>query len=339
MSSPRRADSGGAVTTVAVFHNMVEAGKTSLVYHLSWMYAALDVKVLAADLDPQSDLTGRFLDENRVEALWEGANPIPTIFGSFQPMLEGTGPIAPPRVEEIDIGLGLLPGDPRMARAEVELSRQWARCLDREEQAFRVSFAARRILQLGAAAMEAKIVLLDVGSTLGALTRWALLAADYLVVPVAPDLYSIHGLRACGPTLREWREERQQRRDLCPTPDRDLPEECLQPIGYIVMPDKIRMDRSAVAWERWLERIPVAYREAVVPSAAATSTFADDPHRLAAPRHFRSLMPLAEEARKPMFALKPADGVMNGAAAGIERCRREFTALARRIARDCRVDF
>lgn len=332
-------DDDGTVTTVAVFHSMAGAGKTSLVYHLAWMYAELGVTVLAADLDPQSDLTRRFLGDDRIEPLWDSANPNKTVFGSFQPLLEGAGEVAPPHVEEIDLDLGLLVGDPKLARAEPELSRLWLGCLHRDERAFRVSFAARKILTLGAAAMEARVVLLDVGSSLGALTRWALIAADHVAVPVAPDLYSIHGLRTCGPTLREWRRERQQRRDLCRTPDLDLPEECLRSVGYIVMPDTVRMDQPANAWERWLERIPAAYREAVAPSSAATATtIADDPQRLAAPRHFRSLMPLAEEARRPMFALRPADGVLSGAAAGVERSRHEFRALAQRIAGECGVD-
>ncbi|MCY4627654.1 MAG: ParA family protein, partial [Acidobacteria bacterium] len=40
--------------TVAVFNNKGGVGKTSLVYHLAWMYAELGSNVLVADLDPQA---------------------------------------------------------------------------------------------------------------------------------------------------------------------------------------------------------------------------------------------------------------------------------------------
>ena len=39
--------------TVAFFNHKGGVGKTSLVYHLSWMYADLGLNVVAADLNPQ----------------------------------------------------------------------------------------------------------------------------------------------------------------------------------------------------------------------------------------------------------------------------------------------
>lgn len=54
---------------------------------------------------------------------------------------------------------------------------------------------------------------MDVGPNLGALNRAALVAADLVVVPLAPDLYSLQGLRNLGPTLRDWQREWQERRE------------------------------------------------------------------------------------------------------------------------------
>lgn len=64
----------------------------------------------------------------------------------------------------------------------------------------------------------------------------------------------------------------------------------------------------------------------------------DDPHRLAALRYYPSLMNLAEEVRKPMFALRAADGGIGGHVAAVAGCRREFAALARRIADRCGIE-
>ena len=44
-------------------------------------------------------------------------------------------------------------------------------------------------------------------------------------------------------------------------------------------------------------------------------------------------MPLAQEARKPMFSLKPADGVIGGQANAVQACYRDFRALSRTVAR------
>jgi len=50
-------------------------GKTSLVYHLAWMFSDLRVKVLAVDLDPQANLTAAFFDEDTLESLWQARRP------------------------------------------------------------------------------------------------------------------------------------------------------------------------------------------------------------------------------------------------------------------------
>jgi hypothetical protein len=42
--------------TIAFFNNKGGVGQTSLVYHLAWMYADLGLPVIAANLDPQSDV-------------------------------------------------------------------------------------------------------------------------------------------------------------------------------------------------------------------------------------------------------------------------------------------
>ncbi|MDY6994738.1 MAG: ParA family protein, partial [Pseudomonadota bacterium] len=56
-----------AVPIIAFFNNKGGVGKTSLVYHLAWMYHDLGLRVVAVDFDPQANLTAAFLNEERVE--------------------------------------------------------------------------------------------------------------------------------------------------------------------------------------------------------------------------------------------------------------------------------
>ena len=56
-----------------------------------------------------------------------------------------------------------------------------------------------------------------------------------------------------------------------------------------------------------------------------------DQNRLAQLKDYRSLMPMAQEARKPMFLLKPADGAIGGHQAAVQECYRDFGALAKII--------
>ena len=80
------------MTTVAFFNNKGGVGKTSLVYHLAWMLRELGHQVIAADLDPQANLTGMFLDETSLERLWNDGDA-GTIDDAVAPLFEGTGDI------------------------------------------------------------------------------------------------------------------------------------------------------------------------------------------------------------------------------------------------------
>ena len=322
--------------SIAVFNNKGGVGKTSLIYHLAWMYADLDYNVVVADLDPQANLTTMFLNDDELEALWDASK---TIHASLRPLLAGTGDVTKPHLVTPAPGINLVAGDMNLSSAEDELSSQWPDCLDRKERAFRVLSAIWRALRLAVEDSNADFALVDVGPNLGALNRAALVAADHVVVPVAPDLYSLQGLRNLGPTLREWREGWRERHARNPVEDLPMPHGDIQPVGYVVLQHAVRLNRPVKAYERWMARIPQAYREHVLredpPSTAVAAT--PDANCLATLKHFRSLMPLAQEARKPMFALKPADGAIGGHASAVSNCYEDFQALAREIAQRCAV--
>ncbi len=200
------------VPVVAFFNNKGGVGKTSLVYHLSWMFADLGVRVVAADLDPQANLTAAFLDEDRLEELWPDNGHPNTIYGSIRPLMGGTGDIADPYIEEINEFLAILPGDLALSGFEDDLSEVWPKCMDSDERSFRVISAFWRISQKAAHATGASVILVDLGPNLGAINRAALIASDYVVVPLSPDLFSLQGLRNLGPTLRRWRGQWEQRK-------------------------------------------------------------------------------------------------------------------------------
>ncbi len=324
--------------TLAFFNNKGGVGKTTLVYNLSWMYADLGLSVVAADLDPQANLTSMFLDESRLEELWTDSGSRHTVYGALEPLLNGTGDIAPPSLEEAAPGLSIVVGDLALSAAEDELSNQWPSCLDQRPRAFRVMSSLWRVLRHAAEMTDADLVLVDVGPNLGAFNRAALVAADLVVVPLAPDLYSIQGLKNLGPTLQRWRTGWEERRARNPVTDLGIPGGSMEPIGYVVMQHAVRLDRPVKAYARWMDRIPGVYRTAIGGVASRPGiAIAGDPNCISMLKHFRSLMPLAQEARKPMFFLKPADGAIGGHARAVAACYEDFRSLAREVARRCDI--
>ena len=263
-----------ATPVLTFFNNKGGVGQTSLVYHLAWMYADLGQTVVAADLDPQANLSGMFLDEDRLETLWTDKGPRRTVYGALQPLLEGTGDIVSPHLEKPGDRLSLIVGDLKLSSAEEELSGQWPACLDRQPRAFRVISALWRILQKAADSSHATLILADVGPNLGALNRAALVATDYVAVPLAGDLYSLQGLRNLGPTLRNWRSEWTDRRDRNPIEDFPIPKGKMQPIGYVVQQHSVRLGRPVKAFDRWINRIPQEYAENLLGEEGSLPTLA-----------------------------------------------------------------
>ena len=325
--------------TIAFFNNKGGVGKTTLVYHLAWMYADLGVSVVAADLDPQANLTAMFLGEERLETLWPDGDHPDSILGAVAPILRGLGDIKTPHVERIVSNLGLLVGDLGLSRFEAKLSSAWPECMSRDEAAFRTESAFHRVILKAAEESNAELVLIDVGPNLGAINRAAIIAANYVVFPLAPDLFSLQGLRNLGPTLREWRKEWQDRlARRPPDPTLELPSADIRPAGYIVMQHAVRADRPVKAYQKWMKRIPNVYRTEVLDEdGGRVPTAESDACCLALLKHYRSLMPMAQEALKPMFHLKAADGALGGHIYAVQECYGDFEKLAKAIATKCGV--
>ncbi len=319
--------------TIAFFNNKGGVGKTSLVYHLAWMFRELGQRVLAIDLDPQSNLTTAFLDEEDLEVLWPEGEHADTILGAIDPLIQSLGDIRPLQARRMADGLFLLPGDLGISLFEDRLSEAWSKCLDDNQanagDGFRVMTAFHRVIRSVADAEQIDITLVDVGPNVGAMNRAALVAADHVVIPLGADLFSLQGLRNLGPTLRNWRGGWSKRKEGRVPKSLPIPNGDMKPMGYVLLNPSVRGNRPVKAYRRWADRIPAVYASEVLEASAPSDPI--DPNQLAMIKHFKSLMPMAQDARKPMFLLKPADGAIGGHAAAVQDCFAQFRDLAQRI--------
>jgi chromosome partitioning protein len=324
------------IPVLTFFNNKGGVGKTSLVYHVASMYAELGVRVLVVDLDPQANLTAAFLDENLLAEIWEDESSVSTIFDSVKPLLD-VGDFAPVDYQVINPKLGLIPGDLDLSGFEDQISASWTEVMDEKNKTrpFRILTAFWRCAQEAAGRFGASLIIIDVGPNLGAINRAALLGSNHVVVPLGADLFSLQGLRNLGPTLREWRQGWNHRRDSWIPPAFDLPKGDMIPVGYIAMRHGVRLTRPVQAYTRWLDRIPREFRESVLGKevgAAALPNIEKDPYCLAMLKNYNSLMPLAQEARKPIFLLRAADGAIGAHAHAVQQAYVDFKTLTRELA-------
>ena len=327
---------------LSFFNNKGGIGSTSLTYHVSSMLAEQGWRILCVDMDPQASLTTAFLDEDAQENIWKSQNDgVQTIYESVKPLLDADD-LQPVNYRDITDRLALVPGDLRLACLEDALSSSWLDVMNDQNKArpLQILTAFWRSAQEAAERFEADFIVSDVGPNLGAINRSALLGSSHVVVPLGTDLLSLQGLMSLGPALRDWRAGWHIRKDSWKDPSFDLPDGNMDPLGYVAMRQSVRLTRPVTAFTRWLELIPEEFRSSVLDEHPNDSIPAikDDPYCLAMLKNYNSLMPLSQEARKPIFFLRPADGAIGAHGNAVQEAYRDYRQLAERITKRMGLD-
>lgn len=322
------------------FNNKGGVGKTSMIYHLAWMFASLEKRVVVFDLDPQSNLTAAFLNDDEIEVVWGQQKEGSTIYNCVNP-LAGVGDITEPVLKNITTGLHLLPGDIRLSDYESILSGVWPESLGDSNlyRPMRILSSFWQVMQMAVDEVQAEIILIDIGPNLGAINRSALVATDYVVIPMGADLFSLQGLKNLGPTLRKWKNQWQKRLDNWEESEEasswenfQLPQGEMRPIGYLCQQHGVRLDRPVKAYDKWVKRIPEIYCKSVLNEEPEGNGQLEGEHCLATVKHYRSLIPMAQEHRKPIFNLTSADGAIGAHANAVQDAKEDFRQLAIKIA-------
>ena len=273
--------------------------------------------------------------------LWEQQSIGSTIYQCVKP-LTNVGDIAEPVLQQIATDLYLLPGDVNLSGYEDTLSAEWPSSMGDNNiyRPMRILSSFWQVMQMAAIKVQADIILVDIGSNLGAINRSVLIATDYVVIPLGADLFSLQGLKNLGPTLRSWKNLWQKRMDNWSNsldrlnfPNFTLPIGKMQAVGYLCQQYSVRLDRPVIAYDKWVQRIPAVYRESVLNEHLLTEIKQeDDPYCLATIKHYRSLIPMAQENRKPIFNLTSADGAIGSHFGAVQDAKKDFEKLAKKIA-------
>jgi len=316
---------------ITFFNNKGGVGKTSLVYHTANMFAELGHKVLAVDLDPQTNLSQIFLHEEKLHEIFEQEKTIKSALSQIE---KKRGDILEAHVEKIRNNLLLMPGDLELSLVEDKLSQEWYNCLTGEWYPFALESAFYRIIKQASEKHDIDYVFIDVGPNFGAINRSSLISSDYLIVPSTADLFSLKGLANIGERINSWSEEWKKRLEERQGDAKDLalPKADIFPLGYILMQHGVTSNKSVKAYKKFADRIPGVFRKSLKNETLQDHiSFENDPYCLALVKHYNSLMPMAMEARKPIFDLKPADGAIGAHFQAVKRVYSDFEILCKKI--------
>ena len=167
---------------IAVANQKGGVGKTTTAVNLSAGLAIAGVRTMLVDLDGQGSASATF----RVPETPEGSRDASALFARELPL----GDVA---VETHVAGLWLVPANEGLANLETRLASAFAR-----ERILARSVAASREL-------PAEIVVIDTAPYLGLVTLNAIIAADYVLVPISCEYLPMLGLRLLHRTLEDVR--------------------------------------------------------------------------------------------------------------------------------------
>lgn len=314
--------------SIAFFNNKGGVGKTTLSCNIAAHFSTrLCKRVLVVDCDPQCNASQLILTEDRCQEIYRDgdASDGSTLLSVMRPISEGDASISTDTIPETSIRnrfcVDLLPGHPAMSVVEDRLSTAWNDLLGAKAGGFRITNWFPQLLNQVRDRYD--IVVVDLGPSLGPLTRSVLLGSDFFVTPMGCDIFSIVGIRNIGQWLARWIEDYEQfleyfRKDNAEAITRYGIQEQLSIkhgfVGYTVLQylTKSRQGqrRPTVAFEEILGQIPGVVQESLNTFFKEGLTL-DKSHLGDIPNLF-SLVPLAQSAHAPITSLQSQDGLAGG---------------------------
>jgi cellulose biosynthesis protein BcsQ len=187
-------------------NNKGGVGKTTLAFNCGVNFANKGFKTALIDLDPQCNLTLQSLGINFYEnTLFSGSAK--TVYDVLRPKIEGSGDIDNKvKLESVRGNLYILPGDVRLSLFEDLLLSSYNQAAAGNLRGYSDTSAIDRYLNEIGAAEDIDIFIIDTSPSLGVLNRIIFLGADYFIVPLNPDSYSLQGIKNLGPVFENWKK-------------------------------------------------------------------------------------------------------------------------------------
>ena len=322
--------------SIAFFNNKGGVGKTTLVTNLA-AYLALEEnkKVLVIDADPQCNATQAMFSDAFVDKKYSTKSSF-SIYKIVQPLAAGKGysaSITPDTSKRF--GVDVIAGDPRLALSEDVLARDWSTAVSGDTRGLRTTLLFSELLsRLG----HYDYVFFDVSPSLGAINRAVLIACDYFLSPMSVDIFSLRALENISASFETWSKLLKRGLEDNPEPD-EIPihhyDWRLRFAGYVTQQyvatrDAEGNERAVGAYEKIARRIPDLIEEFFL-DKAADNNLPIARYSLGSIPTLNSIIPMAQNARAPVFAIGAKDGVVGSHFLKVRELKETFGSISERL--------
>ena len=246
-------------------NNKGGVGKTTLAFNCAVSFAKDGYKTALIDLDPQCNLTRLAMGEEYYrQHLFSKSEK--TIYDVLRGVAEGGG--------DIDLSVGFLPvkadknllllkGDINLSLYEGLLSTAYGQAASGQPIGYFQTSAIDRFLREKGLSDQIDIFVIDTSPSLGLLNQMIFLGADYFVVPMMPDAFSVQGIENLGIIYEKWKIQwRNSAKALAgKTEMRSVLSGDPLFIGYIVNSYNVYGKQPIADHRAWMEKIPGRVRE------------------------------------------------------------------------------
>ena len=304
------------MVAIAIFNNKGGVGKTTLLCNLAaYLQKEGGKKVLVVDADPQCNTTTYSLDDDDFYDVYYEPKRF-TISDLIPPLKRGKGFIDKfETIRSKGFEFDLVPGNPTLATCEDFLSSDWGDVAKAEIRGIRTNMLFVHFLSL---CQQYDYVFFDMGPSLGAINRAVLLACDYFITPMSSDIFSLLALENIGVSIDKWRNDFNNAFERIEETDREDVEKLkctcsIKFLGYVEQQYITKTDsgtkRAVRAYETILKQIPTAMEEKVV-LPINSDKYDHVNYKLGSIPNYYSLIPMSQNAHKPLFSLVNSDGVV-----------------------------
>lgn len=241
-------------------NNKGGVGKTTLAFNCAVSFAKQGYKTAIIDLDPQCNIT-RLAMGDAYYALTLFSESEKTIADVLKGIINGGSDIdlsvqfLPVKSTE---NLFLLKGDINLSTYETILTSAFGQASGGQQIGYFQTSAIDRFLRDKGLNEEVDIFVIDTSPSLGLLNQVIMLGADYFVVPMMPDAFSVQGIENLGIIFEKWKQSwKVTGKALSGNTETKfvLSGEGLF-IGYVINSYNVYSKQPIKDHQRWIEEIP-----------------------------------------------------------------------------------